>query len=200
MKKRYLHVGCGDNILPKPFENLDIREFDGVDHISKAEDLSLFEDDTFDLVYASHILEHYPRNQIENVLSEWVRVCKPDGIVRISVPNFENCVKIYQETNKIEDIIGPVSGGQTYDFEFHYCSFDKRSLSELMLKCGLTAIHPWIYQRTTHSDHWDFSQAVTRDIQVSLNLEGRKRYKEALPGKNLFETKKDKLKQGKENV
>ena len=50
MKKRYLHVGCGDNILPKPFENLDIREFDGVDHISKAEDLSLFEDDTFDFI------------------------------------------------------------------------------------------------------------------------------------------------------
>ena len=32
MKKhnvRYLHVGCGENILPKPFENLDITEREG---------------------------------------------------------------------------------------------------------------------------------------------------------------------------
>ena len=42
---------------------------------------------------------------------------------------------------------------------------------------------------------WDFSQSETYDIQVSLNLEGRKR--EGCPlleeVENLLETKKDKL-------
>lgn len=197
---RYLHIGCGTNILPKPFENLDGREFEGVDHVSSASDLKQFDDETFDMVYASHILEHHPRNEVESVLKEWVRVVKVDGIVRISVPSFKSATQIYDKTGKLENILGPLSGGQTYDYEFHYCLFDERTLTALMKKCGLTAIHPWLYTRTRHSDYWDFSQAVTHGIQVSLNLEGRKRETPLDDGHNYFETKKDKMKQGVEYV
>ena len=197
---RYLHIGCGTNILPKPFENLDGREFEGVDHVSSASDLKQFDDETFDMVYASHILEHHPRNEVESVLKEWVRVVKVDGIVRISVPSFKSATQIYDITGKLENVLGPLSGGQTYDYEFHYCLFDERTLTALMKKCGLTAIHPWLYTRTRHSDYWDFSQAVTHGIQVSLNLEGRKRETPLDDGHNYFETKKDKMKQGVEYV
>lgn len=182
---RYLHIGCGNVILPKPFENLDIREFDGVDHVSLAHPLE-FEDDVFDLVYASHILEHYKRNALEDVLKEWVRVTKIGGRVRLSVPSFPNAIKIYEKTGKIENILGPINGGQTYDKEFHYCIFDERSLIGLMERCGLTAIHPWSYERTSHSDYWDFSQSITCGIPISLNLEGRKSDKK-IDGMNLFE-------------
>ena len=197
---RYLHIGCGTNILPKPFENLDGREFEGVDHVSSASDLKQFDDETFDMVYASHILEHHPRNEVESVLKEWVRVVKVDGIVRISVPSFKSATQIYDKTGKLENVLGPLSGGQTYDYEFHYCLFDERTLTALMKKCGLTAIHPWLYTRTRHSDYWDFSQAVTHGIQVSLNLECRKRETPLDDGHNYFETKKDKMKQGVEYV
>ena len=197
---RYLHIGCGTNILPKPFENLDGREFEGVDHVSSASDLKQFDDETFDMVYASHILEHHPRNEVESVLKEWVRVVKVDGIVRISVPSFKSATQIYDKTGKLENVLGPLSGGQTYDYEFHYCLFDERTLTALMKKCGLTAIHPWLYTRPRHSDYWDFSHAVTHGIQVSLNLEGRKRETPLDDGHNYFETKKDKMKQGVEYV
>ena len=197
---RYLHIGCGTNILPKPFENLDGREFEGVDHVSSASDLKQFDDETFDMVYASHILEHHPRNEVESVLKEWVRVVKVDGIVRISVPSFKSATQIYDKTGKLENVLGPLSGGQTYDYEFHYCLFDERTLTALMKKCGLTAIHPWLYTRPRHSDYWDISQAVTHGIQVSLNLEGRKRETPLDDGHNYFETKKDKMKQGVEYV
>ena len=197
MNKRYLHIGCGNNILPKPFENLDVRGIEGVDHISEAFPLTQFKDETFDLVYASHLLEHYPRNKVELVVKEWTRILKVDGMLRLSVPSFENIVKIYQETGKLENVIGPVVGGQTYDYEFHYCIFDKRTLTDLMKRCGLTAVHNWIYQRTTHADYWDFSQAETYDIQVSLNLEGRKKINNFNVDEidNSLETKKDKLHQ-----
>lgn len=200
MSDRFLHIGCGTNILPPPFENLDGREFEGVNHVSKADDLSQFEDNTFDMIYASHILEHYPRNDVERVLKEWVRVVKVDGTIRISVPSFKSAVEIYSKTGKLENVLGPLVGGQTYDYEFHYCLFDEKTLSSLMKKCGLTAIHPWLYTRTRHTDYWDFSQAVTHGVQVSLNLEGRKREVPLEDGHNYFETKKDKLKQGKEYV
>ena len=152
------------------------------------------------MIYASHILEHYPRNDVERVLKEWVRVVKVDGTIRISVPSFKSAVEIYGKTGKLENVLGPLVGGQTYDYEFHYCLFDEKTLSSLMKKCGLTAIHPWLYTRTRHSDYWDFSQAVTHGVQVSLNLEGRKREVPLKDGHNYFETKKDKLKQGKEYV
>ena len=200
MSERFLHIGCGTNILPKPFENLDGREFEGVDHVSSADELGQFDDNTFDMIYASHILEHYPRNDVERVLKEWVRVVKVDGIVRISVPSFKSAVEIYNKTDNLENVLGPLIGGQTYDYEFHYCLFDEKTLSSLMKKCGLTAIHPWLYTRTRHSDYWDFSQAVTHGVQVSLNLEGRKREVPLDDGYNYFETQKDKLKQGKEYV
>ena len=39
--RKYLHIGCGDNLLPKPFINLDIRKKRG-DHIWYITDFSKF--------------------------------------------------------------------------------------------------------------------------------------------------------------
>ena len=88
---RYLHIGCGDVILPKPFENLDIRDFEGVDHISEAYPLKLFKDNTFDLVYASHILEHYNRDEVGEVIKDLKRV------VKASQPHVEKLVNKVKE-------------------------------------------------------------------------------------------------------
>jgi predicted SAM-dependent methyltransferase len=194
MKERYLNIGSGDVILPEPFENLDGRKIPGVEHVVQGLDKLPFDDNTFDLVYSAHTLEHFARNDVEKVLREWVRITKVGGIVRLSVPDFEQMIKVYKKTDKrIENLLGPVMGGQTYDYEFHYCLFDKRSLTELMNKCGLTAVHKWAYQRVTHGDYWDYSQAQIFEIPISLNLEGRKvKDKNSITGLNVFETWKDK--------
>ena len=52
--------------------------------------------------------------------------------------------------------------------------FDKNYLTKLMEDTGLIAIHTWDYKRTSHSKYFDFSQATTWEIPISLNLEGRK--------------------------
>ena len=171
--ERYLHIGCGDVILPPPFENLDGRDIKGVDYVSTVYPLP-FEPDTFDLVYSSHVLEHFHRNETLNVLKEWFRVLKPGGILRLSVPSFENIIKIYELSGEIESVTGPFMGGQTYDTNFHYNVFDKNYLTKLMEDTGLIAIHTWDYKRTSHSKYFDFSQATTWEIPISLNLEGRK--------------------------
>lgn len=170
---RYLHIGCGNVLLPKPFENLDCRELEGIDHISPADEL-FFDDNTFDLVYTSHILEHFPRSKTQLVVNEWVRVLKPGGIIRISVPGFDNLIKIYQLSNDIENIIGPITGGQTYKENFHYNIFNEQTLTKILEKSGCEAVHKWDYRRTIHSNCFDFSQATTFEIPISLNLEARK--------------------------
>lgn len=190
MKKespRYLNIGCGSTIFPKPWENQDGREMPGVDHVSGIDKLP-FPDNTFDIVYASHVIEHVKRDEVEQVLKEWVRVTKVDGKVRIATPDFEKAIKVYQTSGKkIENVLGLIVGGQTYEYECHYLIYDKRSLTKLMQKCGLTAVHPWTPARVSHGDIWDYSQAETWEIPISLNLEGRKA-ESPVKGENLFAT------------
>ena len=68
---RYLHIGCGDVILPKPFENLDGRKMDGVDHVVNGLDKLPFEDNTFDLVYSATLfskrLTYFPAEDTQLV-------------------------------------------------------------------------------------------------------------------------------------
>ena len=170
---KYLHIGCGDNVLPKPFINIDSRKKRGVLNL-KAYPLK-FKDNSFDLVYASHILEHFNKVKVLKVLKEWVRVLKPGGILRISVPSFDNLSLIYKIDKNIDNISGPLMGGQTYKDNFHYEIFNQKKLMKLLTNAGLEAIHPWDFRRTIHSKYWDFSQATTNEIPISLNLEGRKK-------------------------
>lgn len=172
-KVRYLNLGCGNSIFPSPWENLDIRPLIGVDHVGEVYPLN-FDGNLFDIVYASHLLEHFKRSDTQKIVNEWVRVLKPGGLLRISVPSLENITKIYQETGDIEQILGPLMGGQTYDHNFHYMAFDKINLTKIMKSAGLIAIHPWDFRRTSHTKIWDFSQAITNETPISLNLEGRK--------------------------
>ena len=57
--QKFLHIGCGDNVLPKPFINLDARKRKGAKQ-GKAYPLK-FKSNMFDLVYASHVLEHFKK-------------------------------------------------------------------------------------------------------------------------------------------
>lgn len=175
-KTRYLHVGCGSVILPDPFENLDVRKAPGVNHVSVAYPLK-FSDNTFDLLYSSHVLEHFKRNETQNVLKEWVRVLKPGGTIRLSVPFLDNIIEIYQKSNDIQNVLGPLFGGQTYEKNFHYICFNEQLLTEFLIKAGCEAVHRWDYRRTSHSKYFDFSQATTLEIPISLNLEARKTIK-----------------------
>ncbi len=198
--QKFLHIGCGDNVLPKPFINLDARKRKGAKQ-GKAYPLK-FKSNIFDLVYASHVLEHFKKKDVLKVLKDWVRVLKPGGTLRISVPCFENLTKIYKIDKNINNIIGPLMGGQTYKENFHYNIFNKGKLSSLMEQAGLEAIHPWDVSRTSHSKFWDFSQATTQEMLISLNLEGRKKLnKKELEDLDIHELKKLilKIKKNKKN-
>ena len=57
----------------------------------------MFADDSVGLIYASHILEHFGRHQYEDVLAEWYRVLSPGGVLRLAVPDFEVCARLFVE-------------------------------------------------------------------------------------------------------
>lgn len=83
---RMLEIGPGNNRLPG-FETMDITARREVDYVLDASKCLTFDDNTFELVYSSHVLEHIPWYKVEDTLREWVRILKPCGRLEIWVPD-----------------------------------------------------------------------------------------------------------------
>lgn len=51
-----------------------------------------YEDNSVDEIRAYHVIEHFDYMQAHDVLKEWYRVLKPNGVIRIETPDFlESC-------------------------------------------------------------------------------------------------------------
>lgn len=83
---RKLEIGSGSKRIAG-FETLDIVSNPTVDYLSDASKNLPFKNDTFDLIYSSHVLEHIPWYLAETTLREWVRILTPGGILEVWVPN-----------------------------------------------------------------------------------------------------------------
>jgi predicted SAM-dependent methyltransferase len=92
MKK--LNLGCGERHA-KGWINLD---FNSNHPDVTAHNLLRplpFADDSFDVVYSSHVLEHFAKNEGERLVKECFRVLKPGGILRLVVPDLEQTCREY---------------------------------------------------------------------------------------------------------
>lgn len=85
-KERLLEIGPGNLRLPG-FETVNIIWGRNVDYVCDASKKMPFNSGTFDLIYASHMLEHVAWYQVSAVINEWIRILKPGGSVEIWVPN-----------------------------------------------------------------------------------------------------------------
>ncbi|RJQ83020.1 MAG: methyltransferase domain-containing protein [Desulfobacteraceae bacterium] len=89
-----LNLGCGAHWNPL-WVNVDFKS----NHPNViAHDLNRsipFSDDSFDAVYHSHLLEHLPKNRAPVFITECYRVLKPDGILRVVVPDLEQIARWY---------------------------------------------------------------------------------------------------------
>ena len=83
-----LNLGCSVHRLPT-YINVDVLEKFKPDVVSNASSLHFAADNEYDLVRASHILEHFELKDCYSVLSEWRRVIKPGGYLVVCVPNYE---------------------------------------------------------------------------------------------------------------
>ncbi len=88
------------------FETLDIVKGPLVDHVADCRKLP-FPDATFDLVYASHVIEHIEWTDVEATLKEWARVVKPGGHLEVHTVNSYRIAKMlveYEETGNFPDV------------------------------------------------------------------------------------------------
>jgi predicted SAM-dependent methyltransferase len=177
---RKLHLGCGAKAIPGWF-HVDALDFPHVDHRGPVEDLGFIADGTVELIYASHVLEHFGRRTYMDVLVEWRRVLRPGGVLRLAVPDFAAAARLYVAgglPRGIEDVRGLVSGGQRDAYDFHGMIFDEPDLTRALREAGFAAVRRWDWRRTEHAGLDDYSQAYLPHMDkehgtlVSLNLEG----------------------------
>jgi len=84
MKK--LNLGCGEDYMPG-YTNVDFRSHVEIDVQHNLNELPYpFEDGEFDLVHASHVLEHLDKPF--DIMVELHRITKKGGTIHIRVPHF----------------------------------------------------------------------------------------------------------------
>ena len=91
---RGLNLGCGERFHPD-WTNLDVAP---ARPRVQAYDLSRgipLPDATFDVVYLSHVLEHFGKKEALGLLKECHRVLQRGGIVRVAVPDLEHIAQLY---------------------------------------------------------------------------------------------------------
>lgn len=180
-----LHLGCWHRHIPG-FIHIDLCDMPHIDYKRSIDDLSIFSDNSIDLIYSSHSFEYFDRIKGIEVLKEWHRVLKPKGILRIAVPDFDQLVTLYNRTGDIEKILGPLYGRmeiKTKNSEqilYHKTTYNFKSLKSILEICGFTNVTRYDWRNTIHKDFDDHSQAYyphmdkEHGLLLSLNVEAIK--------------------------
>lgn len=119
-------------------------------HIFVHHDLSYgipFNDNTVDFVYSSHFLEHLFLKDAAFILKESLRVLKPGGVVRISVPDLAYAIKLYNDGKKKEMLENYffVNDDDSY-YARHKYMYDYSLLSEALQIAGFKEIRQCAFQ------------------------------------------------------
>ena len=91
-----VNLGCGSRFHPAWTNVNFVSTGEGV----LAHDISKgipFADASFDVVYHSHLLEHFPKANAKSFIQDCCRVLRPHGILRVAVPDLEQIARTYLE-------------------------------------------------------------------------------------------------------
>lgn len=177
-----LHLGCGSRYIPG-FFHIDATQYPHVDRVGSVDNLDFLADESVDLIYACHVLEHFGRNEVNKVLGEWYRVLKPHGVLRLAVPDYEAWARLYVSgklPNGLDHVIGPMVGGQRDQYDFHKIIFDEPTLVARLKSIGFKEAYRWDWRKTDHAHIDDYSQSYFPHMDkengtlITLNVEALK--------------------------
>ena len=180
-KKIKLHLGCGKRFM-SGFIHIDKDPYDHLDYQRDIKDLSIFENNSVDLIYSCHCFNYLDDDEAKIALKEWHRALKRGGILRIAVPDFAAIVEAYLKFKDLKLLKRLITGyyKSKSDVDYHRAVYDEKTLSNLLLECGFSRVLKYDWRRTSHADHDDYSQAYLphmdkeHGLHMSLNLEAVK--------------------------
>lgn len=175
-----LHIGCGKRLI-NGWVNLDLYEANNPDIIDDAATLTKINDVSVDILYASHVLEHFKRIDTLKVLQLWHSKLKVGGTLRLAVPDFEKVVQAYSLKGvPLKTLLGFLVGGQRNDLDNHYMVFDFHLLESMLKKVGFTDIKRYNWEETEHFYVDDYASSYLPHMDkgsgllMSLNVEAKK--------------------------
>lgn len=179
-----LHLGCGNKFL-EGYVHIDCDYLPHIDYVSDLDNLNMFRDNSVDEIYCCGAMIYYDREEAISLLKEWRRVLKTDGILRISVGDFEKIVQVYFDNGKNLDgrgILGPLFGKwQIRDeddnkfFIYQKTSYDFNSLKNILEKNGFKDVERYNWKEFLPAGYDDYSKAYIphmdeNGLLISLNI------------------------------
>ena len=167
---RRLHIG--GTIRADGWEVLDANPGPCVDHVGDARDLSRFPENTFDWIYASHVLEHFDyKDALGAALKEWRRVLEPCGTLYLSVPDLDVLAGLLLEKDRLTlderfFVMQMIFGGHLDRFDYHAAGFNEEFLRFFLRDCGFVNL-----RRVGEFGLFDDTSSMRfKGVAISLNF------------------------------
>lgn len=180
-----LHIGCGNKYLPQ-WTHVDLIPGEKVDIVADMSNLrSCVQDNSVDEIYICHALEHVEttkrksKNRYEHlmpVFNEFLRILKPGGQLRIAVPDFEAVAAAYNNHEvPLTHLLGLLYGGAKNKWDYHFTTFDLKTLTQVLESHGFENIQPYKWQDFLPVNFDDYSRAYIPHLNekgrlMSLNI------------------------------
>ena len=154
------NIGCGWRDFGKDWIHIDGGDYDHLD----SDDIFIkeYESNSADLIYSSHFIEYLDREEVIPLLERWKEVLKPNGVLRLAVPNFEVYANLYSSGEyPLDNFLGVLYGKMPMGDEtiYHKTVYDFHSLKSLLKNIGMKEIKKYNWEETSHSEFDDHSQA-----------------------------------------
>ena len=172
------NIGCGHRNFGKEWIHIDGENYDHID----SSDIFIkdYQDNSADLIYASHFIEYFDREEVVPLLKRWKKVLIPNGVLRLAVPDFDVCAKLYTDGEyPLDSFLGPLYGKMPMGDKtiYHRTTYDYASLATLLKEIGMRNVKKYNWEETEHAQFDDHSQAYLPHMDkgngelMSLNVE-----------------------------
>ena len=124
MKNKILDLGCGKNKVNGSI-GMDIASLNGVDIVHDLLSIPYpFKDQSFDIIYLRHVLEHFKIEDIKLILDECSRVLDFNGRLIITVPHVFSIAAYTDVTHKT---FFTFNSGKFFDYNHTMSYYNKES-------------------------------------------------------------------------
>lgn len=171
---RRLHIG--GTVAREGWEVLNANAAPYVDHVGNANDLSRFADNTFEAIYASHVIEHLDyTGELQKSLKDCCRVLVPGGQLLASVPDMDILAGLFLRKDELSlderfAVMRMLFGGHVDRHDYHAVGLNEAFLGWFLAEAGFVDV-----QRTAEFGLFeDTSTHRFKGVAISLNLIARK--------------------------
>lgn len=157
-----LNIGCGKRVLDG-WINIDVQAHPKSarppDILCDAGKIDL-DDEVADIVMANHLIEHFFRWDVEDILAEWYRLLKPGGQLILELPNLEHACRNLLAGTKDQMSMWPLYGDWSHKdpYMMHKHGYTPKTIKDLLELCHFKKIQ--ILPPQTHG------RRVNRDMRV----------------------------------